>query len=93
MGFDGLFFARADYQDIDKRSKSKSMEMIWKASANLGNLLMRDYYLHMCISDRQSWLFTSILPNGYCTPIDYDDIRVSNSFINIYIYTFLKHLL
>jgi len=40
MGFDGLFFARADYQDIAKRSSSKSMEMIWKASANLGKLLM-----------------------------------------------------
>ena len=39
MGFDGLFFARADYQDKDSRTKAKTMEMVWKASANLGQLL------------------------------------------------------
>ncbi len=38
----------------------------------------------MCISDRQSWLFTGILPSGYCTPIDYDDIRVSDTFIHMF---------
>ncbi|CAF1238466.1 unnamed protein product [Adineta steineri] len=53
MGFDGLFFGRADYQDLQKRNSTKSMEMIWKASANL---------------DRQSWLFTGILPRRYSTP-------------------------
>ncbi|CAF4081263.1 unnamed protein product [Adineta steineri] len=53
MGFDGLFFGRADYQDLQKRNTTKSMEMIWKASANLG---------------RQSWLFTGILPRRYSTP-------------------------
>jgi len=53
MGFDGLFFGRADFQDIAKRRAEKTMEMIWKASANL---------------DRQSWLFTGILPNGYGPP-------------------------
>jgi lysosomal alpha-mannosidase len=53
MGYDGLFFGRADYQDIDNRTKTKNMETIWKASANL---------------DQQSWLFTGVLPNGYSPP-------------------------
>jgi lysosomal alpha-mannosidase len=53
MGYDGLFFGRADYQDIDTRTKTKTMESVWKASANL---------------DRQSWLFTGVLPNGYGPP-------------------------
>ncbi|CAF1135817.1 unnamed protein product [Adineta steineri] len=53
MGFDGLFFGRADYEDITQRSKTKNMELIWKASANL---------------DRQSWLLTGVLPNGYSAP-------------------------
>lgn len=36
MGFDGLFIGRLDYQDKNERLKSKTPEMIWKASANLG---------------------------------------------------------
>ncbi|CAF0905121.1 unnamed protein product [Adineta steineri] len=39
MGFDGLFFARADYQDSDLRNSTKTMEMIWKGSANLGEAM------------------------------------------------------
>jgi hypothetical protein len=38
MGFDGLFFGRADYEDIQNRNRTKTMEMVWKASANLGEL-------------------------------------------------------
>ncbi|CAF4962358.1 unnamed protein product, partial [Rotaria sp. Silwood1] len=53
MGFDGLFFGRADYDDYATRNRTKTMEMVWKASANL---------------DRQSWLFTGVLPNGYGPP-------------------------
>ncbi|CAG2204313.1 LAMAN [Mytilus edulis] len=38
MGFDGLFFGRADYEDIDQRKKTKTMEMMWKGSPkNLGS--------------------------------------------------------
>ncbi len=37
MGFDGMFFGRADYQDFADRYATKTMEMIWKGSANLGN--------------------------------------------------------
>jgi hypothetical protein len=36
MGFDGLFFGRADYQDFQDRHDTKRMEMIWKGSGNLG---------------------------------------------------------
>jgi hypothetical protein len=31
------------------------------------------------ISDRQGWLFTGILPNGYSAPIDFNNIRVSQN--------------
>ena len=41
MGFDGLFFARADYQDRAQRIATKTMEMIWKGSANLGEYQFR----------------------------------------------------
>ncbi|CAF4709512.1 unnamed protein product [Rotaria sp. Silwood1] len=53
MGFDGLFFGRADYDDRATRNRTKTMEMVWKASANL---------------DSKSWLFTGVLPNGYGPP-------------------------
>jgi len=36
MGFDGMFFGRADYEDIHTRNRTKTREMVWKASANLG---------------------------------------------------------
>jgi lysosomal alpha-mannosidase len=36
MGFDGMFFRRVDFEDLDQRQKTKTMEMIWKASDNLG---------------------------------------------------------
>lgn len=36
MGFDGLFIGRLDYQDKFFRMAAKQPEMIWKASANLG---------------------------------------------------------
>jgi hypothetical protein len=45
MGFDGLFFGRADYQDWQTRSSTKTMEMVWKASANLGELSRLDFDL------------------------------------------------
>lgn len=36
MGFDGLFIGRLDYQDKQKRLMSKTPEMIWESSANMG---------------------------------------------------------
>ncbi|CAF0726334.1 unnamed protein product [Adineta ricciae] len=53
MGFDGLFFGRVDVQDYTERFKTKTMEMIWKGSANLGE---------------DSWLFSGILPRVYEAP-------------------------
>jgi hypothetical protein len=41
MGFDGLFFGRADYQDVNARHNEKTLEMVWKGSANLGQLSIR----------------------------------------------------
>jgi len=38
MGFDALFFGRADFQDIGLRNQTQTREMVWKASANLGKL-------------------------------------------------------
>jgi hypothetical protein len=37
MGFDALFFARADYQDLLQRRKDRTMEMIWQGSKSLGS--------------------------------------------------------
>ena len=53
FGFDGLFHGRIDYQDDAFRSKNKSREMIWQASANLGDAAK---------------IFTGILPNIYSPP-------------------------
>jgi Glycosyl hydrolases family 38 N-terminal domain. len=36
MGYDGLFFARLDYQDKAERLRQKTTEMIWQGSSNLG---------------------------------------------------------
>ena len=39
MGFDGLLFGRLDYQDKLTRLETKTAEMVWKGSANLGKAL------------------------------------------------------
>lgn len=36
MGYDGVFLGRLDYRNKNKRTSSKTMEMIWKSSDNLG---------------------------------------------------------
>lgn len=36
VGFEGLFFGRIDYQDLELRKKTKSAEFIWRASPSLG---------------------------------------------------------
>ena len=35
-GFDGLFFGRMDYQDLDNRLKNKAAEWMWRPSFSLG---------------------------------------------------------
>jgi lysosomal alpha-mannosidase len=36
MGYDGLFFARLDYQDKSERLRQNTTEIIWQGSPNLG---------------------------------------------------------
>jgi len=60
MGFDGLFFARLDYQDYAAREQSKRMELMWHGSQSLGicgkllafniNLVIADSCLDSCPS-------------------------------------------
>jgi lysosomal alpha-mannosidase len=64
-----MFFGRDDYQDYDQRNRTKNMQMVWKASANLGKKQRILIGLNRSILlDRQSWLFTGVLPNGYAPP-------------------------
>jgi lysosomal alpha-mannosidase len=53
MGFDGLFFARLDYQEKNLRLTNKTLEMIWR-----GNDLLKG----------KGDLFTNVLYNHYCPP-------------------------
>lgn len=53
MGFDGLFFGRLDHDDKRNRWNTKTMEMVWEGSQNLGEAAR---------------LFTGVLPNGYGPP-------------------------
>jgi lysosomal alpha-mannosidase len=36
MGFDGLLFGKFDYRDHEHRVDTKTMELLWKGSVNLG---------------------------------------------------------
>ena len=53
FGFDAIFHGRIDYQDNGYRTKELTREMIWQASANLGE---------------KAQIFTGILPNTYGPP-------------------------
>ncbi|XP_044269680.1 lysosomal alpha-mannosidase-like [Tribolium madens] len=63
LGFDGVFFARIDYNDRNQRKSDKNLEVIWQGSANLDN----------------TDIFTSIFvdhyhaPSGYCFDIECGD--------------------
>ncbi|XP_058064993.1 lysosomal alpha-mannosidase-like, partial [Anopheles bellator] len=52
MGYDGMFFARLDYQDKNHRMATQTPEMVWHTSSSLAN----------------SDLFTSVLYNHYSAP-------------------------
>lgn len=54
MGYDGMFFARLDWQDKGNRMNTKTPEMIWHGSANL--------------DPKHSDLFTGALFNHYSPP-------------------------
>ncbi|XP_050536748.1 lysosomal alpha-mannosidase-like [Daktulosphaira vitifoliae] len=53
LGYDGLFFARLDYEDKKQRLNKKTAEMIWQSSPNLGS---------------SADLFTHVLYNYYFAP-------------------------
>ena len=48
MGFDGLFFARIDYDDRKKRIEDRNMEFVWNAAHDQGTT---------CDIDNRSQLF------------------------------------
>jgi lysosomal alpha-mannosidase len=64
LGFDGMFFARLDYRDKNRRLDDKTMDLLWRGSANLGN---------------NTDIFTSVLyqhysaPGGFCFDIVCND--------------------
>ncbi|RZC32449.1 lysosomal alpha-mannosidase [Asbolus verrucosus] len=53
LGFDSFFFARLDYRDKANRLNKKTMDLLWRGSANLGNT---------------SDIFTSVLYRHYSAP-------------------------
>nr|CAD7458127.1 unnamed protein product [Timema tahoe] len=53
MGYDGLFFSRLDYDDKTNRIDTRTMELVWEASANLGS---------------SADLFTGVHYNHYSNP-------------------------
>ncbi|UYV68492.1 MAN2B1 [Cordylochernes scorpioides] len=63
MYMDGLFLGRIDYQDKSTRKDNLTMEMLWKASSNLGE---------------SSHLFTGVLPNSYSPPNGFNFDILSN---------------
>lgn len=52
-GFDAVFFARADYQDVLQRRKDRTMEAIWRGSKSLGS---------------SAQIFAGVLANHYEPP-------------------------
>lgn len=67
VGFEALFFARADYQDIAKRREDRTMEMIWRGSKSLGS---------------SAQVFTGILAHHYDPPSEFRyDIKTTETTI------------
>jgi alpha-mannosidase len=56
MGFDAFFFGRADYQDIIKRRKERTMEVIWRGSKSLGS---------------SAQIFTGLMTHHYDPPTEF----------------------
>ncbi|XP_015365919.1 PREDICTED: lysosomal alpha-mannosidase isoform X1 [Diuraphis noxia] len=53
FGYDGLFFARLDYEEREQRLSNKTAEMIWQSSPNIGS---------------SADLYTQVLYNHYSAP-------------------------
>ncbi|XP_040580756.2 LOW QUALITY PROTEIN: lysosomal alpha-mannosidase [Lepeophtheirus salmonis] len=78
MGFKGLYFARVDHADFDKRKKGKTLEMIWEGRPNGSRLftgILPNHY---------------VPPTGFCFDIfcnddsieDESEILIMNQFLN-----------
>ncbi|UYV68491.1 MAN2B1 [Cordylochernes scorpioides] len=92
MYMDGLFLGRIDYQDKSTRKDNLTMEMLWKASSNLGKAenvfhVVRNTanMIHICFEDKcdlcageSSHLFTGVLPNSYSPPNGFNFDILSN---------------
>jgi len=54
MGFDGLFFARSDYQDHDKRNETQALELLWRSMPSRGDAT--DLFTHIFYPGMYCWL-------------------------------------
>ena len=71
MGFDGLFFARADHRDKDQRKANKTLQMLW--NGGIGDDLSKEH------------LFTGMFSHHYrlqmfITPTDHGLLQLINTF-------------
>jgi lysosomal alpha-mannosidase len=70
MSFEGFFFARIHYADMEKRTKKQRMELVWRGSKSLG---------------KSSEIFTGVLyhhyspPTGFCFDILCDDPPIQDN--------------
>ncbi|XP_074026193.1 lysosomal alpha-mannosidase isoform X2 [Leptinotarsa decemlineata] len=64
MGYDGVFFARLDHDDLDQRKKDRRLDFVWQGSDNLDNSTI---YGGIFATD----LYNS--PPGYCWDIECED--------------------
>lgn len=71
MGFDGLFFARLDWRDKERRVRDKAMELVWEAGPG--------------DTGYTTDLFTGVLydhygpPAGFCWDLICDDLPIVDS--------------
>jgi alpha-mannosidase len=70
LGFDAMFFGRADYQDMKKRSKNKELEHLWRGTGSSASCFSSSS--SACSSsdstDSSSTLFTGNFPSGNYGP-------------------------
>ena len=55
LGFDGVLLGRIDYQDKNYRMATKTAEMVWRGSNNLGSILI--YYSKIKVIDKIQFSF------------------------------------
>ncbi|GFT23386.1 lysosomal alpha-mannosidase [Trichonephila clavipes] len=83
MKFDGLFLGRVHYQDKLHRERTKTLEMIWKASKSLVG--------------EKAEIFTGVLPNvywppkGFCFDTFCSDEELTDENINYKAHSFISY--